>query len=300
MDTPILLLIFNRPQQTLRILESIRQQQPTQLFIAADGPRGHKDGDEELCLHTRELVLERIDWPCEIHTLFRTHNLGCAKAVSSAINWFFSHVEEGIILEDDCLPDATFYTFCRRMLDKYRDAHNIMHIGGSNYQAGIQRGKASYYFSHYAHIWGWATWKRAWKYYDFSLQRYRQYATDNIPIQFVRDLDAFYALKMDTWDTQWFLSVLFNRGLCITPNINLIKNIGYGKEATHTKTEPAWFRKMVYGSIPEIKHPHIIQADQEADAYTIDTVYKCNHLFYMVKKIVKNNTLLYNLYKRIS
>jgi len=300
LNTPILLLIFNRPQQTIRILESIRQQQPASLFIAADGPRDQRPGEEELCQQTRDLVMEHIDWPCQVHTLFRNNNLGCAKAVSSAINWFFSQVEEGIILEDDCLPDPSFYTFCSQLLDRYRHQHDVMHIGGSNYQSGTQRGNASYYYSRYAHIWGWATWRRAWQYYDFSLHRYRQYDTGNIPVHFIRDLDAFYALKMDTWDTQWFLSVLFNNGLCITPNTNLIRNIGYGREATHTKTEPAWFRKMVYGSIPDITHPYIIQPDQEADAYTIDTVYKYNPLFRMVKKIVKNNTLLYNLYKRIS
>lgn len=300
MNTPILLLIFKRPHQTLQILESIRQQQPAQLFIAADGPRHHKSGEATLCRKTRDIVLQRIDWPCEVHTLFRDHNLGCAAAVSSAIDWFFSQVEEGIILEDDCLPDPTFYTFCTQLLEHYRYNTRIMHIGGTNYQAGVTRGNASYYFSRYAHIWGWATWKRAWQYYDFTLLRYRHLPTDDMPVQFTKDLDAFYAQKMDTWDTQWLLTVLFNKGFTITPNTNLIRNIGYGKDATHTKSEPAWFKKMVYGTIPEVTHPAEITADYEADAYTIDTVFKCSPLFYMVKNIIKNNTLLYNLYKRIS
>ncbi len=300
MDTPILLLIFNRPHQTLRILESIRQQQPARLFIAADGPRQHKDGEAALCQQTRDLVLRQIDWPCEVHTLFRQHNLGCATAVSAAIDWFFSQVEEGIILEDDCMPDPSFYNFCTTLLDRYRHDTRMMHIGGSNYQAGVKRGDASYYFSRYAHIWGWATWKRAWELYDFTLLRYRGASTEGVPAAFSRDLKAFYEQKMDTWDTQWFLSVLFNKGFAITPNTNIIRNIGYGKEATHTKSKPAWFKKMAYGTITQLTHPSEITVDEAADAYTMDTVFNCSPLFYMVKKIIKNNTLLYNLYKRIS
>jgi hypothetical protein len=235
-----------------------------------------------------------------VHTLFRQHNLGCAAAVSNAINWFFSQVEEGIILEDDCMPDPSFYNFCMELLEHYRHDTRIMHIGGSNYQAGITRGSASYYFSRYAHIWGWATWRRAWDLYDFTLLRYRDVSSEDLPAAFSRDLEAFYEQKMDTWDTQWFLSVLFNNGLAITPNTNIIRNIGYGKEATHTRSEPAWFKKMVYGTIPQITHPAKITVDAEADAYTMDTVFKRSPLFYLVKKIIKNNTLLYNLYKRIS
>ncbi|MCF6407035.1 glycosyltransferase family 2 protein [Chitinophaga filiformis] len=300
MKTPILLLIFNRPQQAIRILESIREQRPPELFIAADGPRHNKPGEAALCRETRDAILQRLDWPCKVHTLFRDHNLGCAFAVSSAIDWFFSQVEEGIILEDDCLPDPTFYYFCENLLERYRDNTRIMHIGGTNYQAGVTRGNASYYFSRYSHIWGWATWKRAWKYYDFTLLRYRNVPPDEIPVQFKWDLEAFYEQKMDTWDTQWFLTVLFNKGLAITPNTNLIRNIGYGKEATHTRTEPIWFKKMIFGTITQLTHPAEIAADEEADAYTIDTVFKCSPFLYMVKKIIRNNTLLYNLYKRIS
>ncbi|UPK68785.1 glycosyltransferase family A protein [Chitinophaga filiformis] len=300
MNTPILLLVFNRPQQATRILESIRQQQPAQLFIAADGPRHDKPGEATLCRQTRDAILQRLDWNCEVHTLFRDRNLGCAHAVSSAIDWFFSQVEEGIILEDDCLPDTAFYPFCEALLERYRHDTSIMHIGGTNYQAGLRRGNASYYFSRYAHIWGWATWKRAWKYYDFTLRRYKDVVPDHLPFQFKWDLQSFYEQKMDTWDTQWFLTVLFNKGITITPNTNLIRNIGYGKAATHTRTEPVWFRKMTYGTIRQLTHPDEIAIDEEADAYTMDTVFKCNPLFYMIKKMIRNNTLLYNLYKRIS
>jgi hypothetical protein len=300
MDTPVLLLIFNRPNQSLQILESIRQQQPTQLFIAADGPREHKTGEAGLCEETRNTILQGIDWPCEIKTLFRDTNLGCGKAVSGALDWFFSHVEEGIILEDDCLPDPTFFSFCSMMLDRYRTHENILHVGGSNYQMGIHRGDASYYFSQYAHIWGWATWRRAWQHYDFTLLKYQHTPREGFNQRFIMDLEGIYAQKIDTWDIQWFMSVLFCKGLAITPNTNLVRNIGYGKEATHTKTTPAWFRRMVYGTLPDIIHPADIALDQAADAFTVDTIYKTSYLPRMMKKMIKENALLYNIYRRIS
>lgn len=300
LNTPILLLIFNRPAQTLQILERIRQQRPAQLFIAADGPRPDKTGEDLLCRQTREAVLQAIDWPCEVHSLFREYNLGCAVAVSSAIDWFFSEVNEGIILEDDCLPDPSFFPFCCQLLERYRNNPAIMHIGGTNYQAGVKRGHASYYYSRYAHIWGWATWRRAWQYYDLTLLRYKNVPTNDLPTQFTKSLNTFFERKMDTWDTQWFLTVLFNKGLAITPNINLVRNIGYGKGATHTKSEPRWFSTMVYGSIPEIVHPETIALDHAADEYSKATVFRFNPLFFMVKKIIKNNSLLHHLYKRIS
>ncbi|MBW8683727.1 hypothetical protein [Chitinophaga rhizophila] len=284
----------------MQILECVRQQRPTHLFVAADGPRRFIAGEEELCMETRAAVMNAIDWPCEVRTLFRDQNLGCARSVSSAITWFFSQVEEGIILEDDCLPDPSFFGFCATLLERYRHNEQIMHIGGSNYQAGNSRGEGSYYFSRYAHIWGWASWRRAWQYYDISLQRYRHASKEDVPPQLVRELDIFFEEKADTWDTQWFLTVLFNKGIAITPNTNLVRNIGFGKEATHTRTEPVWFKKMVYGGIPEIIHPAAIKVDIVADTYTLDTVFKCSYLFYMMKKIVKGNSMLYNLYKRIS
>ena len=300
LNTPVLLLVFNRPVQALRVLRAIRQQQPAQLFIAADGPRENKPGEPELCDATRRAVLQHIDWPCEVKTLFRAQNLGCGKAVSSAINWFFEQVEEGIILEDDCVPAPVFFTFCAELLERYRANEKIMHIGGTNYQMGIVRGEASYYFSKYAHIWGWATWKRAWKYYDFTLQRYKHHDISHLAPRFRHDLRTIYEQRIDTWDIQWFMSVLFNEGIAITPNTNLVRNTGYGQDATHTTTQPAWFKRMVYNSITEISHPLTIRTDQAADAYTVRTLYNDNRFSFMVKKIIKSNALLYNLYKRIS
>ncbi|HEY8960101.1 hypothetical protein [Chitinophaga sp.] len=298
--TPVLFLVFNRPEQTLQVFRQIRLQQPEQLFIAADGPRQDRPGEAALCETTRTAVLNGIDWPCEVTTLFREHNLGCGKAVSSAIDWFFGHVEEGIILEDDCVPDATFFSFCTAMLTKYRDNTTIMHINGGNYQAGIPRGNASYYYSRYAHIWGWASWRRAWQYYDFTLQRYKRDSREGLSTFLQSELQAIYGHRVDTWDIQWFMSVWFNKGWVITPNISLVKNIGYGKDATHTRVVPGWFKKIRYGTITAISHPDSYHINEEADRYTVNTLYNPGRLILRVKKIVKNNTFLYNLYKRIS
>jgi hypothetical protein len=288
LQTPILLLIFNRPEQSLHIFEQIRLQQPAQLFIAADGPRFHKPGEAILCEDTRKSILEKIDWPCEVKTLFRVNNLGCGKAVSSAIDWFFDHVEEGIILEDDCLPDPTFFSFCSEMLERYRKDEKIMHVCGTNYQMGTLRGNASYYFSRYAHIWGWATWRRAWKKYDYTLNKYHGYPKTGMNERLRDDLKAIYDRRIDTWDIQWFMTVWFNKGFSVTPNTNLVRNIGYGKTATHTRVVPAWFKKMSYGTIPMIIHPENIEINEEADKYVTDVIFSTGMLVTRIKKIARN------------
>lgn len=288
LQTPILLLVFNRPEPTMRVFEQIRLQKPAQLFIAADGPRTSKPGEAALCEETKKKLLENIDWPCEVKTLFRTSNLGCGNAVSGAINWFFEQVEEGIILEDDCLPDPTFFSFCTTLLEHYRKNENVLHISGTNYQMGNIRGEASYYFSRYAHIWGWASWRRAWEKYDYTLKQYRTYPKNGLTTQLRDDLEAIYDRKIDTWDIQWFMTVWFNKGLSITPNTNLIRNIGYGKDATHTKHIPAWFRKLRYGSIPQITHPADISFDEKADKFSTDTLFRPDYLLSKVKKVIRS------------
>jgi hypothetical protein len=293
-------LVFNRLEQALLVFEQIKLQKPKQLFIAADGPRPNRPGEAALCEATRTAILDGIDWPCKVETLFRPHNMGCGKAVSTAIDWFFSHVEEGIILEDDCVPDQSFFSFCTAMLAKYRFSHNIMHINGGNYQSGILRGDASYYFSRYAHVWGWATWRRAWQYYDFTLHRYQEVSRQGLNAFLKSELQSIYNAQADTWDIQWFMTVWFNEGWVITPNVSLVKNIGYGKNATHTHSVPRWFNNIQYGKITHIKHPDVNDIDEEADRYTVNTLYNTGSLSIGLKKTVKNNTLLYNLYKRIA
>lgn len=240
LHTPILFLIFNRPEETRRVFAAIRQARPTRLFIAADGPRHDVVGEEDLCRQTREIVKE-VDWPCEVVSLFREENLGCREAVSSALAWFFQQVEEGIILEDDCLPAESFFHFCELMLDKYRNDSRIMMIAGSNFSFGQSLEDDSYYFSNFVFIWGWATWRRAWQ----------KYPVPNISPNFIIDnnviadryrrrrirlwlkkmiVDAF-AGRLDTWDAQLTHTLSINRGLSIVPLKNQVSNIG--ESGTH-------------------------------------------------------------------
>lgn len=242
-ETPILFIIFNRPEITQRVFEEIRKQKPKFLFVAADGARPNNLQDIERCKAARDLVINRIDWHCEVKTLFRDENLGCGKAVSEAITWFFGNVEQGIILEDDCLPHPSFFDFCHKMLDYYKDSSDIMHISGSCY--GKSSKKYDYYFTRLPFIWGWATWKRAWDLYDFNLKFStpqekhnvikKAFNNDDIVQYWDCKLNDFHLLPTSyTWDYQWFLTIWNAKGLVIQPSVNLIKNIGFGVDATHT------------------------------------------------------------------
>lgn len=239
-ETPILFLIFNRPKATEKVFEAIRKVQPKQLFIAADGPRLDKSEDLKKCEQTRAIV-KKIDWPCEVKTLFRPDNLGCGKAVSQAIDWFFEQVEEGIILEDDCLPNRSFFDFSASMLGKYRNNDQIMHISGTNHLFNTQLTPLNntYFFSAFSSIWGWATWRRAWFLYDFEMhgwensEQYMQhrFLDKSFKQLLYLEFSRVASKKVDTWDWQWIYSIQKNNGLCITPMVNLVRNIGY--EGTH-------------------------------------------------------------------
>lgn len=243
MNTPILFLIFNRPDTTRRVFESIRQAKPVKLFIAADGPRENKTDEKERCKKTREIV-SKIDWPCEVKTLFRDTNLGCGRGVSGAINWFFENVEEGIILEDDCLPDPSFFPYCEHLLEQYRYDDNIYMISGGNYLPKSIRPKESYYFSRLPHIWGWASWRRSWQKYDFEMKDFSSFKKGkeieetwqdkDIQNYFLDRFEDVYKKRLDTWDYQWNYCIWKQNGYSITPRVNLISNIGFGNEATHT------------------------------------------------------------------
>ncbi|MES2568234.1 MAG: glycosyltransferase family 9 protein [Bacteroidota bacterium] len=281
-DTPILFIVFNRPDVTLTVFNEIRKAKPRQLFIAADGPRANRSSDFELCRETRE-IFNQIDWPCSVKTLFRTENLGCGKSVSSAINWFFEHVEQGIILEDDCLPHPSFFMYCQDLLEYHKDNDKVMHIGGVNFQNGIERGDASYYFSGITHVWGWASWRRAWKNYNFDTTDFYTFVRENKIYNYFENetlalywLDHFknmYYHKIDTWDHQWTYAILNHGGLSIIPNTNLISNIGFRDDATHTSTfNPVYAYARTSEIERPLKHPRKIEIDREADFYFFNDV----------------------------
>lgn len=243
MNSPILLLVFNRPDTTERVFEEIRKAKPPRLYIAADGPRNNRPGEKKLCDKVRS-VKDKVDWDCEVKTLFRDKNLGCGVAVCEAITWFFQHEEEGIIMEDDIVAHPDFFSYCDELLEKYRFDDRVWTIGGHNlYYSGINR-SCSYGFVSIAHIWGWATWRRAWNNfrYDISHLDYRLFK-NRLKQAFPDIRERLYWMeifkqvkfgKKDIWDYQWTIMSIYNKALCAVPYKNLTSNIGFGDDATHT------------------------------------------------------------------
>ncbi len=269
---PILFLIFNRQEETKQVFEEIKKQKPKYLYVAADGPRPDKPGEAELCEQTRAVIKE-VDWNCEVKTLFREENLGCRKAVSEGITWFFNNVKEGIILEDDCLPSKSFFKFCEENLEKYRHDTRVMHISGEN-PLDNEFGDTSYYFSKIPHIWGWASWRRAWSLYDVDFQHFDYFIENNIIENIFKQKEVqkywnkvFTRVKngeINTWDYQWTYALFVNSALSIVPNKNMVSNIGFGAtKATHTNENAKCANRKVY-EIGKIIHPEFIIPCQEA------------------------------------
>lgn len=280
-STPIVFLIFRRPDLTARVFEVIKQVQPKKLLVIADGPNPDKLDEAEKCAAARAII-DRVDWNCEVLKNYSDINLGCKKRVSSGINWAFSEVEEAIILEDDCLPSPSFFNFCEELLERYRYDERIMMISGNNFQQGNARSEYSYYFSKYTHIWGWASWRRAWKYYDVEMSTWSEVRESKLLKSIWEDLyEEKYWTKIfddvatgliDTWDYQWAYACWSQSGLSILPNINLVSNIGFGLDATHTDLASS-FGNLPTDNIWKIKHPSLVVRNYKADFYTFENHY---------------------------
>lgn len=274
-DIPVLLIIFNRPAQTQTVFQSIRKMKPARLFVAADGAREGRETDTVNCRECREIV-KQVDWDCEVTYLFREKNLGCKLAVSGAISWFFDQAEMGIILEDDCLAEQSFFLFCKDLLERYEANTTVMHIGGTNFQPVHPAKDQSYYFSNIPHIWGWATWRRAWNLYDVGV---RDFSTTGLKTIFRKAgfpvisfsywnhmLLQVQQNNLDTWDYQWTYTIWKNKGLVITPELNMVSNIGFDNNATHTTAESPYANMPTF-PIETIIHPATQQVDVNKDAY---------------------------------
>jgi hypothetical protein len=279
--TPILLLIFNRPSTTKMVFEAIREMKPAKLYVAADGPRANKPGEELKCEEARRIATA-VDWDCEVHTLFREDNLGCGRGPASGISWFFEHETEGIILEDDCFPVPSFFWFCSELLERYRNDTRVMQIGGNNLEPPRQREEEySYTFSNLTYIWGWATWRRAWKYHDFEMNQYREitekkYLNDYYDTIYEHDFFQYVFHKMHEgdqrtnrntiWDYQWQFACQINSGLIIVPNRNLVINLGIGDNATHTVDPKGIGHDLILEEIEfPLRHPEFIMVDKQRD-----------------------------------
>lgn len=282
LSTPIGFFIFNRPELTQRVFARIARARPRSLLVVADGPRTERPDDETLITATRKIV-EQVDWPCDLRTNFASENLGCRRRVSSGLDWVFEQVDEAIILEDDCLPDPTFFAYCHELLERYRNDRRVMAIGGTNFQEGREQTADSYYFSKYFHCWGWATWRRAWNLYDVEMGGWPEFrdssalgAIADTSEEFAHWRHAFKRLHLglvDTWDYQFTFAMWAAGALSIVPTMNLISNIGFGSDATHTKTPDHPWANRPTSRLEGWRHPESVQRCRPADMHTFKTVF---------------------------
>lgn len=288
MRTAVLFLVFNRPHTTLQVFKAIRQARPPRLYVAADGPRADRPGESKLCEEVRRMATA-VDWSCEVKTLFRDRNLGCGRAVSEGITWFFDQEEEGIILEDDVLPVKSFFPYCEALLDRYRHEPRVSMISGCNHVSKHYHCDNSYFFSYYGHIWGWCTWRRAWSHYDVTLSSWPEWDKagklaeishgSKIFVHYWRDIfNRIHQGSIDTWDGQW-LFCQWRLGLfAILPCENLVQNIGFGSGATHTRgTPPKYVKESVNGELTfPLLHPPDVRREIKADSIITSRVFGIN------------------------
>lgn len=276
LNTPVAFVIFNRPDTTARVFEAIRQAQPPKLFVIADGPHPDKPGENERCAAARSVV-DRVDWECDIFKNYSDTNLGCRNRVSTGLDWVFGMAEEAIILEDDCVPNVTFFEFCEELLEYHRENQRIMGISGDNFQFGNNRSPHSYYFSRYPHCWGWATWKRAWLKYDDSMKAWpslrnttwlQDLLQDNRAARYWWDIFQKNHEGFNSWNYSWFFACWLHDGLTILPNVNLVSNIGSGEDATHTQKLGILDNMPTQNLFFPLQHPGTVERNIEADKFT--------------------------------
>jgi hypothetical protein len=278
LKTPVIFIIFNRPDTAAKVFEAIAQAQPPKLLVVADGPRLGRPGEPDRVAAVRALIQD-VDWPCEVLCNFSDVNLGCRLRVASGLDWAFQLVPEAIILEDDCLPNLSFFKFCEQMLDHYRLDTRIGMISGNNFQLGHKLIQDSYYFSKYMHIWGWASWRDRWiGSYDVNMRRWPQFGSSGGLTELIPDpkealfwaslFDRVYRKEIDTWDYQWVFANWISGRLCILPAVNLVSNIGFGADATHTvRDSPFANLEQVPLEFP-LTHPKTVLRNEVLDDLT--------------------------------
>jgi hypothetical protein len=276
-DTAVMMIVFNRPEQTRKVFERIREAKPKRLYIAADGVRSDRPDDITSTAQTRAIV-DEVDWACEVKTLFRDQNLGCKTAIKTGLDWFFEQEEEGIVLEDDCVPELTFFRYAAELLDKYRHDDRIATIAGTNYLLESQKFESSYYFSKYLFVWGWASWRRVWKDYDFEIKswpkfrdegRLHQVFPNNRSLRYWTSIfDRTHDGTLNAYDYQFFFSQLVNHRLSIAPSRNLVRNIGWGMDSTNTANRNPEMGMATFPMEFPMAHPEFLVPDERADTFT--------------------------------
>ncbi len=260
---PVGFFIFNRIETTKKVFEAIREAGPPKLYLVSDAARPGRAGEDCKVREVREYVESHIDWECEVRKNYATENMGCKRRMASGISWVFENEEMAIILEDDCLPSQTFFRFCQEMLNKYKDDERISIIGGYKIVPTYEI-KEDYIFSYFASIWGWASWRRAWELYDMDMTLWpdarkkgtlrRQFSNQYYKAK-KEEYDKVCFGNFDTWDFQWGFARTINNTLGIIPKNNLIQNIGFGPDATHTVS----LKRGVLGEREEMEFPVTFQ-----------------------------------------
>jgi len=278
-NTGILLIVFNRPELTKQMFEAVKVMQPKRLYIASDGPRMQVEEDAIKVAKTRSYLLSNIDWPCTVQKLFRDENLGCGTNVKLSIDWFFEHEENGIILEDDCVAVPGFFGYCEELLGRYNEDQRIGMISGNNHFTKYYKTNDSYLFSKYKNCLGWATWKRAWQHMDLEMTWLNTEKKKDVLKNMGYGKVSYYHWKnairkiekkiVDAWDWQWYFSLATQNQLCIFPQENLIANIGFGKEATHSIGKPKKSYVQVKDLSFPLRHPQFVLVDKVFD-YTFE------------------------------
>lgn len=280
-DTPVLLLTWRRPHTLRHVIDAIRPIAPGHLFVASDGPRADRPEEAAQVAATRRLIDDAIDWPCRIERRYSDVHQGCHLGVSRAITWFFEQVEAGIILEDDCVPHPDFFRWTTELLAHYRDDTRVWCLSGGNRQDGAWRGEASYFFGRIPLVWGWATWRRCWMHYDDTLARWpalRDGGLLETLFEDPRERQYWRTIWQrlvdegtpDSWAYRWVFTCVSQGGLTAMPNRNLVANIGFGDDATHTRT--ARFATPIDQGLDDpITHPAVVRRSAEADAHYFRT-----------------------------
>jgi hypothetical protein len=300
-NTPVLFLIFNRPDTTQQVFARIREIKPSRLYVAADGAREGRSDEERRCAEVRAII-DGVDWDCELKTLFRDKNLGCKIAVSEAITWFFEQEEYGVILEDDCLPDLSFFPFCEELLIRYKDDDRIGHIGGNCFLPGIVKDGLGYDFCSVSHIWGWASWRRVWQNYDVHFSYWKKAQKDrnrrkslfknlNEEIYFSSFISDTLAGNrgVNTWDVQYLYMLRVQNQLSIYPAVNPVTNIGlYSPNATHTTSRKAEKSYVLAQAVAfPLKHPQYVLPNRRIDDITL------KKRFFSYKRLIRYFLKLY-------
>jgi len=287
LNTPVAFIIFNRPETTQKVFNEIRKAKPPVLLVIADGPRTNREGEAEKCTAARA-VIQQVDWQCQVIKNYSEVNLGCKMRVSSGIDWVFETVEEAIIMEDDIVPGPDFFRYMQELLQRYRNNNQVMMISGSNMQFGSKKVEHSYFFSRYCFIWGWGTWRRAWKHYDVNMGKWPELKdTDWLfsilnkkgpSSQWKNYFDRLFEGKIDTWDGQWMFACWLANGLSIHPNVNLITNIGFGNDATHTTGNSILSNMKAEELLFPLNHPCEVARNASIDNF-IERILFSNSIF---------------------